>query len=115
MENPGVAISSVVIVDEKITVHYENGAVEELTCCCETYTKMYETWIKELPPFISDKFKMQMRNITLSAINNNKKCIHDLQYMFAPGKEDEVMKFFTYMRNRHLTLPAKKSIWTVVQ
>lgn len=115
MENEGVIISRVSIVDETVTVHYENGAEEKMMCCCDTYKKMYKTWIEHLPPFISDKYKSHMRNITLAAINDNHKCIHELQCLFDVGHEEEIKKFFTYMRNRHLTLPAKKAIWTVAQ
>lgn len=115
MEHAGVEIRSVQLADGNVIVTYENDAVETLTNTKDTYTAIYNHWIKDNPPFISDSHKLEMRNITLAAINNNEKCLSDLSAYFQSPNEETVKKFFTYMRKRPEILPEKKAIWTVVE
>lgn len=112
MENPGVEISSVDLSNENITVTYANNAIEVLPNTHESHQKMNETWIKTNPPFISDRFKVEMKNISLSCISGNKKCCCDIEKFFSSPNEDKVKQFFTYMRKRDSILPEQRSKWT---
>ena len=115
MENDGVEIQSVQFASGNVVINYVNGANETLPVGIDTYKAFHEKWIVPNPPFISDSYKIQMRNIVLASINNNTKCIADLNKFFDTPNEETVKKFFTYMRNRTATLPAKKAAWTVVK
>ena len=114
MENPGIEIQSVDLASNNINVSFVNGASESYPNTIDTYKLFYNKWLVNNPPFISDQHKVQMRNITLASINNNAKCISDLNKYFSPPNEETVKKFFTYMRSRDSVLPAKKAAWTQV-
>jgi hypothetical protein len=114
MENQGIEIRNIELVNDHINVTYENDAVESLPNTIDTYKTFYETWLKENPPFISDTHKLIMRNIILASINNDDKCINELRTFFQTNPE-AVKKFLTYMRHRLDILPEKKAIWHTVQ
>lgn len=111
MDNLGVEITSVQLPSGSIVIKYANGATETLPNTCATYEMMHEKWIIPLPPFITDKYKIQMRDITLCCINKNEKCECAIKDFFASPNEEKVMKFLNYMRNRHITLPEEKAKW----
>ena len=108
MENKNQEIMSVNLENNLITIAYENGETEILPNTKETYVSMHKNWLVEQPPFISDIYKVQMRNIVLTAINNNEKCIQDLSAFFSPNNQEEVKNFLTYMRKRDLTVEKQK-------
>jgi hypothetical protein len=110
MDNNNININSVEL-SENIVINYENDVVETLPKNIDTYKAFYDKWLVEDPPFISDIYKSQMRNIILACINNNQNCIDELNVFFSSPNEETVKKFFIYMRNRHTTLPEKKAIW----
>lgn len=112
MEYIDSEIDNISIVDGNIILKYANDASETLPINKETYTAFYNTWLKDNPPFISDSYKIMMRNIILATINNNQNCVNDLNVFFQTGNEETVKKFLTYMRKREQTLPAQKAIWT---
>jgi len=112
MENPGIEISSVDLSNGNITVTYANGATEVLPNSHETRHKMHETWIKPNPPFISDKFKIEMKNLALGCVNGNEKCCCAAEDFFSPPNEEKVKQFFTYMRQRDAILPEQRAKWT---
>lgn len=112
MENPGIEISTVDLSNGNITVTYANGAIEVLPNTEQTRRDMHEHWIRQNPPFISDKFKIEMRNLALSCINGDEKCCCAAESFFSPPNEDKVMKFFTYMRKRESILPEERAKWT---
>ncbi len=114
MEQPGIDIRSIELHDSNIILTYENDAVETLANDLTTYKIFYDAWLKDNPPFISDVHKSTMRNIILSSINNNEKCIAELKSFFQTPNEDHVKTFLSYMRKRDITLPEKKAIWTNV-
>lgn len=114
MDNEGIEIDSVEFTENDIIIKYQNNTIETLPRTIETYKAFHNKWLVENPPFISDIYKAQMRNIILSCINNNKNCIEELNQFFQSPNEETVKKFFTYMRNRHITLPPKKAIWAPV-
>jgi hypothetical protein len=109
MEQDNQNIVSVNIETNNMIIVYENGEKETLSITPETYSRMHDKWLASQPPFISDLYKIQMRNIILASINNNQKCISDLNAYFSQGNEAEIMKFLTYMRKRDLT--QEKSKW----
>lgn len=111
MDNEGVTISSVILSQNEIKVNYENGAVETLPKSCETYHAFYQKWLVNDPPFISDKFKAQMRDIILCSINDKETCKMCLCEFFSSPNEEKVKQFLTYMRSRHMLLPQQKAIW----
>ena len=115
MDNEGIEIQSVEFTETDIIIKYENNAIETLPKNMETYKAFHDKWLVENPPFISDIYKSQMRNIILANINNNKNCIEELDKFFQSPNEETAKKFFRYMRNRHITLPPQKAIWTPVQ
>ena len=115
MEQIGVEVQSVTLTEGNIVILYENGESETLPNNQDTFRLFYNNWLKDNPPFISDQHKIMMRNIILASINNNQKCLSDLNGFFQPGNEETVKKFLTYMRKREETLPEKKAIWKTVQ
>ena len=112
MDNIGVEITSIQLPSGSIVVKYANGKTETLPNTCETFHRMHNTWLVPLPPFISDKFKTEMRDITLCTINNNEKCECCIKTFFSSPNEEKVMRFFKYMRNRPDIIPVDKSKWT---
>lgn len=114
MEQEGINLQSVELIDDNIIVKYENDAIETLPNNQETYKLFYTKWLKDDPPFISDINKVIMRNIILASINNNSKSIEDLRQFFSSPNEDQVKKFLDYMRKRAHILPEKKAIWKTV-
>ena len=112
MENPGVEISSVDLSNGNITVTYANGATEILPNTQQTRHTMHETWIRTNPPFISDKFKLEMKNLALSCVNGGEKCCRAAEEFFSPPNEEKVKQFLTYMRKRDDILPLQRAQWT---
>jgi hypothetical protein len=111
MENKGIEIQTVHFESKDIVINYVNGATETLPVNINTYKQFHDAWLVKNPPFISDLYKTQMRNIILACINNNQKCIANLDTFFASPNEEVVKKFLTYMRNRDTILPVKKAVW----
>lgn len=111
MENPGIEISSVDLSNGNITVTYANGAKEILPNNQDTRDKMNDTWLKPNPPFISDKFKVEMKNISLSCTFGNDKSGVAVEEFFSPSNEENVLKFLTYMRKRDDILPQQRAKW----
>jgi len=110
MENTNNTITSLLITDNNVIVSYDNSNKETIPLNTNSYKKMRDTWLKENPPFISDKFKKNMNNIILASIQNKKKSIQELSEFFKEGNEEEIIKFFNYMRTRDLT--EEKAKWT---
>ena len=112
MEQDNQNIVSVNVENDNMIIIYQNGITETLSIGLETYSKMHDKWLVTQPPFISDLYKIQMRNIILASINNNQKCILDLNSYFSAENEAEIMKFLNYMRQRDLT--QEKSRWQTI-
>ena len=110
MDQENQQINSVTLENGNIIILYENGELENLPNSKDTFKQMHDAWLVDQPPFISDLYKIQMRNIILATINNNEKCIMDMCNFFNPGNEEDAKKFLTYMRNRDLTQEKQK--WT---
>lgn len=113
MEQLGINLKSVILNGETIVINYDNDTVETLNNNLDTYKVMHTTWLVPLPIFITDKFKIQMKNIILASTNTNQKAIDDLKKYFSSPNELEVVKFLTYMRKRAIVIPPQKEQWTV--
>jgi len=110
MENTNNTIISVSIANNNIVVSYDNNNNETIPLTRDSYIKMREVWLKEQPPFISDRYKKQMNNIILASIQNKDISISELSEFFSEGNEENIIKFLNYMRARDLT--EEKSKWT---
>jgi len=110
MENNDCIITSVDILNTDIRIHYDNENMEIIPVNVESYVKMREEWLIQQPPFISDKYKLIMNNITMASIFKEQNAIDKLSLFFTEGNEENIKNFFTYMRNRDLTF--EKSRWT---
>lgn len=115
MEHQNIQIRSVIFEDGNLVFTYENDAIETLPINTDTYKRFYETWLKNNPPFISDKYKSHLNNIILATINNNERCINDLNTFFQSPNEDAVKTFFTYIRGREDYIAGERAKWTVIK
>lgn len=114
MDNIGIEIESVEFPGEDIVVKYANGAVETLPNVCETYERIHQKWLIDCPPFISDKFKAEMRNIILCSIREDPECECGCKELFSSPNEEKAKKFLTYLRTRESLIAAEKLKWTVL-
>ena len=114
MENIGIDIVNVTLDNDEIILKYANDAIETLPVNHTTFKTFREVWLKPNPPFISDKFKSQMKDITHTCVHNDDKCCDKLKQFFRSPNEAEVLKFFNYMRSRDSILPAQREKWRVV-
>lgn len=103
MEQIGVEIKDIDITKTNIIITYENDHIEMISKCCDGYKNMYNEWLLDNPPFISDIFKKQMRDLTLYNINQNIECFNYLNNFFVLENKDNVLRFLNYMRKRDLT------------
>lgn len=110
MEHLGQEVTDVNIDAGHINITYANGGIEQMVKGEPGYRIMHTEWLVEQPPFISDIFKVQMRDITLVTINNDQKCLNSINEFFVNENKEQVVKFLNYMRKRDLT--QAKSIWT---
>jgi hypothetical protein len=115
MENIGVDIVDVTLGNNQIVLKYANDATETLPVNDDTFTKFREVWIKPNPPFISDKFKSQMRDLIHTCVHHNDKCCNSLKAFFSPPNEVKVLEFFNYMRSRDTILPDLRAKWKIVE
>ena len=109
MENINNNILDININDNNLIIIYDNGTNEVINKNKEGYKLMHKSWLVTQPPFISDIYKKQMRDIILCSIANNIQCFNDLNMFFSNNNKENVIKFFNYMRKRDLT--KSKAIW----
>jgi hypothetical protein len=112
MEHRESVITSVDIMNTYIRVHYDNDEIEIIPINRESYSKMREEWLINQPPFISDKYKINMNNIIMACIVKKQSAINELNTFFSEGNEENIKNFFTYMRNRDLAY--EKSRWNKI-
>ena len=78
----------------------------------EYYLNIYDSFIKDVPVFISDKHKQILKHINFVKINKDKKvCIESLKNYFS--NSENAKKFLKYIRTRKDTILEEKSKWTV--
>jgi len=110
MEHNDRVIASVDIINTDIRVHYDNDEIEVIPNNHASYCKMREEWLINQPPFISDKYKVNMNNIIMACIVQKESAINELNTFFSEGNEENIKNFFIYMRNRDLVY--ERSRWT---
>jgi|SaaInl85LU_5_DNA_1037374.scaffolds.fasta_scaffold17797_3 hypothetical protein len=106
MEHVGIDIQSVEISNDVINITYVNNQTENFKI---SYKTMYESWIKNTPMFLTDKYKTTLRNISFAAIQSNQSCINQLDKFFQKGNEKNIQDFLVYMRNRSTKIQNDKS------
>lgn len=102
-------ITDIVIIDDNIIITYDNNMTETIAKSYDDYMKMYETWLKNEPMFISDKYKTIIYALTLIKIYINN--INILNDFFIQNNIENVKKFFIYMRGRKEYLVNEKLKW----
>ena len=108
MEQVGISIKNIDITMSNIIVTYENDHIEMISKTGESYKQMYNEWLLEDPPFISDIFKKQLRDLSLYFLNSNTECLNYLNNFFVYENKDNVLRFLNYMRIRDITNDKKK-------
>jgi hypothetical protein len=108
MDQLGVDIKDIDITKTNIIITYQNDHIEMISKCCDGYKNMYNEWLLNDPPFISDIFKKQMRDLTLYSINQNAECFNYLNNFFTYDNKDNVLRFLVYMRNRDVENDRRK-------
>lgn len=115
--NLELEINDINSVDNVLFIDYLNKTdksilQERVELNSELYSNLYDTFLKEVPVFISDKHKQIMKYINFVKINKNKDdSLKSLEYYFA--NKDNAIKFLKYIRTRKDIILAEKSKWTV--
>ena len=117
LSNLELEISNINTLDNVLFIDYlnkiDNSILQErVELNDEYYLKIYDTFIKDLPVFISDKHKQIMKHINFVKINKNKEIsMNSLENFFS--NSENATKFLKYIRTRKDTILAEKSKWTV--
>jgi hypothetical protein len=107
MEYLDKEIKTLILTETTIEITYDNDIIEIINKNGEGYKILYNAWLLEQPMFISDIYKMQMRDLNFAA-RNNETSINNLNIFLSESNYDEALKFITYMRKRDLTFERKK-------
>lgn len=115
--NLELEISNINSLDNVLFIDYLNKTDnsilhERVELNDEYYLNIYESFIKDVPVFISDKHKQIMKHINFVKINKDKELsIKSLEIFFS--NSENATKFLNYIRTRKETILAEKSKWTV--
>lgn len=109
MEEKGKEIKEIIFKTDIIEITYETDIIEIINKDCNGYKKLYELWLIEQPVFISDIYKIQMRDLYLAS-RNKELSINELNNFLSEENRNEAIKFINYMRKRDLSEERKK--WT---
>ena len=107
MEYLDKEIKTLILTDTTIEITYDNDIIEIINKNGDGYKNLYNAWLLEQPMFISDIYKMQMRDLNFAA-RNNEESINNLNIFLSNDNYDEALKFITYMRKRDLTFERKR-------
>ena len=69
MEQPDEEIKTISFTETTVEIIYANDISEIITKDSAGYKKLYDAWLVQQPMFISDIYKMQMRDLTFAARN----------------------------------------------
>tara|TARA_B110000259_G_scaffold179293_1_gene218663 strand:+ start:3974 stop:4342 length:369 start_codon:yes stop_codon:yes gene_type:complete len=117
LSNLELEISNINSLDNVLFIDYLNKTddsilQERVVLNDEYYLKIYDTFMKDVPVFISDKHKQIMKHINFVKINKNKETsMNSLENFFS--NSENATKFLKYIRTRKDTILAEKSKWTV--
>ena len=115
--NLELEISNINSLDNVLFIDYKNKTdnsilQERVELNEEYYLNIYDSFIKDVPVFISDKYKQIMKHINFVKINKDKEMsIKSLENFFS--NSENATKFLNYIRTRKDTILAEKSKWTV--
>ncbi len=117
LSNLELEISNINSLDNVLFIDYQNKTdnsilQERVDLNDEYYLNIYDSFIKDVPVFISDKHKQIMKHINFVKINKDKEnSIKSLENFFS--NSENATKFLKYIRIRKETILAEKSKWTV--
>lgn len=117
LSNLELDISNINSLDNVLFIDYQNKTdnsilQERIELNDEYYLNIYDSFIKDVPVFISDKHKQIMKHINFVKINKDKEnSIKSLENFFS--NSENATKFLKYIRTRKETILAEKSKWTV--
>ena len=105
------SIDNVIFID--YINKYDNSILQERVVLDEKYyIKLYDTFIKDVPVFISDKHKQILKYINFVKINKDKdNSLKSLETYFSSN--ENAKKFLNYIRIRKDLILTEKSKWTV--
>tara|TARA_B110000003_G_scaffold55393_1_gene55412 strand:- start:6199 stop:6570 length:372 start_codon:yes stop_codon:yes gene_type:complete len=117
LSNLELEISNINSLDNVLFIDYQNKTdnsilQERVELNEEYYLNIYDSFIKDVPVFISDKHKQIMKHINFVKINKDKEMsIKSLENFFS--NSENATKFLNYIRTRKDIILAEKSKWTV--
>jgi len=117
LSNLELEISNINSLDNVLFIDYlnktDNSVLQErVELNDEYYLNIYNSFIKDVPVFISDKHKQIMKHINFVKINKDKEIsIKSLEHFFS--NSENATNFLKYIRTRKDTILAEKSKWTV--
>tara|TARA_Y100000389_G_scaffold199238_1_gene237242 strand:- start:180 stop:551 length:372 start_codon:yes stop_codon:yes gene_type:complete len=117
LSNLELEISNINSLDNVLFIDYKNKTdnsilQQRVELNEEYYLNIYDSFIKDVPVFISDKHKQIMKHINFVKINKDKEMsIKSLENFFS--NSENAIKFLNYIRTRKDTILAEKSKWTV--
>ena len=117
LSNLELEISNINSLDNVLFIDYKNKTdnsilQERVELNEEYYLNIYDSFIKDVPVFISDKYKQIMKHINFVKINKDKEMsIKSLENFFS--NSENATKFLNYIRTRKDTILAEKSKWAV--
>jgi len=111
MEETDKKIKNLILTTTTIEIIYENDVIEIINKNKDGYKKLYDGWLLEKPMFISDIYKMQMRDLNFAS-RNNQESLNNLNLFFDENNYNEALKFIEYMRKRK-NLTFDKDKWTI--
>lgn len=117
LSNLELEINNINSLDNVLFIDYLNKSdnsilQERIELDDDYYIKLYDTFIKDVPVFISDKHKQIMKHINFVKINKDKdNSLKSLETFFS--NSENATKFLKYIRIRKDLILAEKSKWTV--
>tara|TARA_B110001450_G_scaffold68129_1_gene64363 strand:- start:1211 stop:1582 length:372 start_codon:yes stop_codon:yes gene_type:complete len=117
LRNLELEISNINSLDNVLFIDYlnktDNSVLQErVELNDDYYLNIYESFIKDVPVFISDKHKQIMKHINFVKINKDKEMsIKSLENFFS--NSENATKFLKYIRTRKEIILSEKSKWTV--
>ena len=117
LRNLELEISNISSLDNVLFIDYlnktDNSILQErVELNDDYYLNIYESFIKDVPVFISDKHKQIMKHINFVKINKDKEMsIKSLENFFS--NSENATKFLKYIRTRKEIILSEKSKWTV--
>ena len=116
LRNLELEISNINSLDNVLFIDYQNKTdnsilQERVELNEEYYLNIYDSFIKDVPVFISDKHKQIMKHINFVKINKDKEMsIKSLENFFS--NSENATKFLKYIRTRKEIILSEKSKWT---